>query len=504
VYKEEIPLLREQIELLKQQAAEIQKAADARAAATPPAGPSGVLGTVPQGPGPQQGPVANADQYGAMLTSNTPPLVQSLNTQIADLEKQLKQAQTAMQQLDTSWGQWRTQALSGINQVSNQLTTGLNGWISGHERFGKAAAQMWNGLVMTGLQALERMAANFIAQHLRMLLIKRTTDQGMVVSSATSASQEQGIETAHNLKSVVQQAKTAAAKSFNWASEWGGPIAGAIAAAVTFAAVMAFAAFAEGGRVDSRAHAPRLIAYSGGGDIAPRSVVGAVRGPGTGTSDQVPILASNGEHMMTARATSTLGQDTMDAINRDPEKMAAVIRRGSVPALSEGGRVERQRSFSSRGSDAAESAPAFAGGGQIVARSMLGSGGLQGMQPRAATDVSNVVNVSNVANRAPDALSPVSRDAGESLSAVIQRGVAMPAIAQPAPYSSYGFRVASGAEQPGKAEGDTHNFNHTTNINGLQALDGASVRAALEEHGDLIGRIAVGAMKRHIRTGGVM
>lgn len=43
---------------------------------------------------------------------------------------------------------------------------------------------------------------------------------------------------------------------------------------------------------------------------------GAIRGPGTGTSDSVPILASNGEYMHTAAAVQYYGLPMMDAINK--------------------------------------------------------------------------------------------------------------------------------------------------------------------------------------------
>ena len=51
------------------------------------------------------------------------------------------------------------------------------------------------------------------------------------------------------LKQILVDAKTAAGNSYSWASAWGGPVAGAIAAAAAFAGVMAFGAFEAGGLV---------------------------------------------------------------------------------------------------------------------------------------------------------------------------------------------------------------------------------------------------------------
>jgi len=51
--------------------------------------------------------------------------------------------------------------------------------------------------------------------------------------------------------------------------------------------------------------------------------------------------------------------------------------------------------------------------------------------------------------------------------------------------------------------GGGHTFNFPTHIGSMQGLDGASVRSMLEEHGDLVGRIAVAAVQRHMRRNGV-
>ena len=42
---------------------------------------------------------------------------------------------------------------------------------------------------------------------------------------------------------------------------------------------------------------------------------GPIKGPGTGTSDEVPILASNGEYVIRAAAVEEVGTDVLDAIN---------------------------------------------------------------------------------------------------------------------------------------------------------------------------------------------
>ncbi len=82
-----------------------------------------------------------------------------------------------------------------INQESRLLTTGLNGWIQGHETFTQSVEQMWNGMVMAVIQQMENLAAQWIEQHLIMAAAKRlfgiqeaTTNVAQGTSDAARAS----------------------------------------------------------------------------------------------------------------------------------------------------------------------------------------------------------------------------------------------------------------------------------------------------------------------------
>jgi hypothetical protein len=186
----------------------------------------------------------------------------------ADLTKQADQDETKllklraeMARMDTTWMSWRTQAFSSIDQVSQHLTTGLNGWIQGQQRFGDALKKTWNGIVMTAIESLEHIAAQFIAYHLKMLIMKRVTDQEQVASTAASAAEKEGIEKTSGMKSILKSAKIAAAKAWEALANIPiiGPALGAIAAAATFVAVMALGAFAEGGYVGGGS--PHTVAF---------------------------------------------------------------------------------------------------------------------------------------------------------------------------------------------------------------------------------------------------
>ncbi|MFE1926537.1 hypothetical protein ACFW91_28750 [Streptomyces asoensis] len=58
-----------------------------------------------------------------------------------------------------------------------------------------------------------------------------------------------------------------------------------------------------------------IVGKATGGPIGPGSG-GAIRGPGTGTSDSIPIMASNGEYMINARSTAKW-RPLIEAINAD-------------------------------------------------------------------------------------------------------------------------------------------------------------------------------------------
>ncbi len=143
---------------------------------------------------------------------------------------------------------------------------------------------------------------------------------------------------------------------------------------------------------------------------------------------------------------------------------------------------------------------AFARGGYVGAQSLEAGGGVYGPGsstsdsiPAWLSDGEYVVNAGATRRFGRDALD------------AINRGALLPAFRSPAPYGAFGFRLANGArsEFADRGGGTTNNFSLPTHIGELSALDGASVRAALEEHGDLIGKIAVTHVKRHFRTNGV-
>lgn len=78
----------------------------------------------------------------------------------------------------------------------------------------------------------------------------------------------------------------------------------------------------------------------GGGGGITKATGGPIFGPGTGTSDDVPVMASNGEHMLTAREVSALGGHA--GVMRIRKAALA----GQVQTLASGGPVGRQDAYS--------------------------------------------------------------------------------------------------------------------------------------------------------------
>jgi hypothetical protein len=77
-----------------------------------------------------------------------------------------------------------------------------------------------------------------------------------------------------------------------------------------------------------------------GGGITKNATGGAIEGPGTGTSDSILSLVSNGEHVLTASDVAKAGGQS--AIYR----MRAAIQAGTLPKFATGGAVSRYDEFS--------------------------------------------------------------------------------------------------------------------------------------------------------------
>lgn len=89
-------------------------------------------------------------------------------------------------------------------------------------------------------------------------------------------------------------------------------------------------------RIDGRTVSTSVVVkqtYRTGPGAVARATGGAISGPGTGTSDSIPALLSNGEHVWTASEVSMAGgQSAM-------YRMRAALRSGAMPRFASGGAV---------------------------------------------------------------------------------------------------------------------------------------------------------------------
>jgi len=72
---------------------------------------------------------------------------------------------------------------------------------------------------------------------------------------------------------------------------------------------------ATGGPIQHRANGGLIQHLATGGKVLFRRMVGAITGPGTGTSDDVPVMASNGEFVVKTEAVQHYGVNFMNALN---------------------------------------------------------------------------------------------------------------------------------------------------------------------------------------------
>ena len=461
-YEKEIPILQAKVQLLRQQAAAAQAAAEARG---------------------EKGPNAEAVDIAKQADQD---------------ETKLLKLRTEMTKMDTTWMSWRTEALQAIDQVSTHLTTGLNGWIEGHQRFGDALKQTWNSIVMTGVTSLEKLGAQWISHHLKMLLIKQTTNAAGLASDTTTAAAGESIRRTTGLRSVLMAAKLAAVHAFKSVFETVpfplNIILAPAAAAGAFIGAMAVGAFAEGGYI---------------------------RGSGSSRSDSIPVMLSNGEYVVKADAVRRVGVSQLDSINKGFADGGAV---GSSSSSSAGTAVPRSTSGDPNLAKAMNGNRirveiahvdaklgvghfllknlfggmfGFAAGGYAAMR-FVGGGFLRGPGsttsdsiPAMLSDKEYVVNARGVQSIGVETLDQINRGAF--------RGAFLPPIRHPAPYSSYGMShlaagggvrnlVSPGGSKPGITV-------HAPTSIQSSSIDSKDFRDHLDDHLDYIADGLKGRMR---------
>jgi len=265
LYQEEIPLLEKKVEKLRQQAALAQRGSDVQ---------------------------------------------KQFTKEAEDESRKIEKLRLEMAKLTQ---QWKTEVQSSVSQVGHTITTGFNGWIQGQERFGKAAQRVWNSILMTAIESIERIAAEWITKHILMAAVAKAMklvglgggDDGDSEKRSAKATGAIQTDAAQAAADVFAQAISQIPFPANLAA------APALAAA-TEAQVMAFQAQAIAGGASGAASG-----FAAGGYVARSMLAGGfIRGPGSSTSDSIPAMLSDREYVVSARGVRSVGVETLDMINR--------------------------------------------------------------------------------------------------------------------------------------------------------------------------------------------
>jgi hypothetical protein len=157
-----------------------------------------------------------------------------------------EQAMKEQAQIDQ---QYQKQAIQDENQIANEFASETDKMLFHTRSFAQAFQTLWRDMVTQAIEHMVRMAAQFVAHELVMTLAHTAGNQARVASDASAASQSAAITSFAALKKIEKEAAQAAAGAYNAMADIPvvGPVLGAVAAAATFTAVMAFGAFAEKG-----------------------------------------------------------------------------------------------------------------------------------------------------------------------------------------------------------------------------------------------------------------
>jgi hypothetical protein len=158
---------------------------------------------------------------------------------------------------------------SYIDGVVGSSVSGLTGMLNGTKTWHQAMVGVYNSLATSFNQMLTRMVSNWIVQHVFMTATQRAQlaaqaaqhlaaeaaktgatvvgGEARVASTAAASAQSAAIVGMHNMKEITSHAAVAAAAAYHAMAGIPiiGPGLGAIAAAVTFAAVEAYGALAS-------------------------------------------------------------------------------------------------------------------------------------------------------------------------------------------------------------------------------------------------------------------
>jgi hypothetical protein len=151
-----------------------------------------------------------------------------------------------------------------FQQMNTEFQSAFNSWMTNPNRLQHEWVGMMDSMAVSTIDNLTMM----LVKHLQYELLRGTThvatNATITASDATAAATSNSIETMSSIKSIAKSAAKAAAKAWSALADIPvvGPALGAVAAAATFAGVMALAAFEKGGVVGGQGAVP-ILAHAG-------------------------------------------------------------------------------------------------------------------------------------------------------------------------------------------------------------------------------------------------
>lgn len=197
----------------------------------------------------------------AAISPDRPDLIQGVNDEYRKRQVSLdgKKQQTTdrhdakTQDTQIGLGKDQFQRMGNVfGPFQSNFATAITSMVEGTKTFKQAWSGMVTGMLGQWISSLAQMASRWITHKLMELALHVTTNQAKVASDAAAAGESNSISLGMHLKQIMMAARLAAAKA--WSAVAGipivGPVLAPVAAAATFAGVMAFGAIsAERGGV---------------------------------------------------------------------------------------------------------------------------------------------------------------------------------------------------------------------------------------------------------------
>ncbi|KXE60385.1 phage tail length tape measure family protein [Pseudomonas aeruginosa] len=254
------------------------------------------------------GKEAERYQQRLQLEQQTNDRVLQLRTELAQAttEKQRQELQAQIDLTNEYLPQQVAAMEAGWAQMDAAMANPINGWTAAVQNFGAQAANVAGQTQSIWTNAFDTMTNGVTDQFMSLDLSLRSIGDlsKEVLRNVLAGFVKMGVQMAANavLSSTIQAAQTTQAAAS------GAAIASAYAPAAATASIASFGGAAVAGLAAMTAAIPQMLSLVGFANG------GYVTGPGTGRSDSIPAMLSNGEFVVNAEATRR-NRSLLEAIN---------------------------------------------------------------------------------------------------------------------------------------------------------------------------------------------